>query len=147
MVKTHKSSRFVLYTLENIWDCEDIILQILDTNSNFTSGGKCYLCEVVGRYEYNNIRCERDLTDEICRQNEEIRRQKRKIERLEKELIKERNRTIGTAFVVHGKWEIADTERGSYIRCSNCHYDEVDGFSSNFNYCPKCGAKMGGSEE
>ena len=47
MVKTHKNSRFVLYTLENIWDCEDIILQILDTNSNFTSGEKCYLCEVV----------------------------------------------------------------------------------------------------
>ena len=91
MVKTHKSSRFVLYTLENIRDCKDVVLQIVDTNSNFTSGGKCYLCEVVGRYEYNNIRCERDLTEEICRQNEEIRRQKRKIERLEKELIKERN--------------------------------------------------------
>ena len=83
MVKTHKSSRFVLYTLENIRDCKDVVLQIVDTNSNFTSGGKCY--------QYNNIRCERDLTDEICRQNEEIRRQKRKIERLEKELIKERN--------------------------------------------------------
>ena len=44
MVKTHKSSRFVLYTLENIRDCKDVVLQILDTNSNFTSGGKCYLC-------------------------------------------------------------------------------------------------------
>ena len=94
MVKTHKSSRFVLYTLENIRDCKDVVLQILDTNSNFTSGGKCYLCEVVGRYEYNNIRFEWDLTDEICRQNEEIRRQKRKIERLEKELIKERDRVF-----------------------------------------------------
>ncbi|GEM_PF-898673 len=94
MVKTHKSSRFVLYTLENIRDCKDVVLQIVDTNSSFTSGGKCYLCEVVGHYEYNNIRCERDLTDEICRQNEEIRRQKRKIERLEKELIKERDRVF-----------------------------------------------------
>ena len=103
MVKTHKSSRFVLYKLEDIRDCEDVILQIVDTNSNFTSGGKCYLCEVVGRYEYNSIRCERDLTDEICRQNEEIRRQKRKIERLEKELIKERDRVFELEHLKKGR--------------------------------------------
>ena len=94
MVKTHKNSKFVLYTLVQIRDSVEVILQIDDTGTNFTDGHKCYLCEVVSRYEYNNIRRESDFTDEICKQNEEIRKQKRKIERLEKELIKERARVF-----------------------------------------------------
>ncbi len=105
MVKTHKNSKFVLYTLVQIRDSVEVILQIDDTGTNFTNGNKCYLCEVVSRYEYNNTRCERDLTDEICRQNEKIRKQERRIERLEKELVKERNRVFELENSVKGAEE------------------------------------------
>lgn len=47
--------------------------------------------------------------------------------------------------VVHGKWIWHDmkdegytTCQGGYCECSNCHF----GYVSEFDFCPRCGAKM-----
>jgi hypothetical protein len=93
MVKTNNKSNFVLLTLDEIRkEKENVILQIEDTNSKFSNGQECYLCEIVDKYSYSYIRGERELMDEICRLNEEKRGLERKIQRLEKALLKERER-------------------------------------------------------
>ena len=88
MVKTHKNSRFSLLTLADIRDSKDVILQIEDTASQFTNGGKCYLCEVVSEYAFNVTRSESDLIKEICELNREKRKLESKNEKLEKKLLK-----------------------------------------------------------
>lgn len=40
----------------------------------------------------------------------------------------------------HGEWETEITERGMYIRCSECHFDGL--VDEDFSYCPNCGTKM-----
>lgn len=92
MIKTHDGSRFTLKTLEEIRDASDVILQIQKTESTFTGTGKTvYLCEVVGAYEYSKTKnaAER-LAAEIERVNADNRTLRRKIDRLTKELEKER---------------------------------------------------------
>ena len=90
MIKTNTKSRFVLLSLEKIRDTGDVVLQAEQTGTRFEDGKACYLCEVVNRYEYNNTKHEEELVNEVCRLNEERRRLQRKIERLEKELKRER---------------------------------------------------------
>lgn len=90
MIKTHHNSRFVLYSLEDIRNADSIVLQAERTGSNFESGKACYLCEIVSRADYNRTEHKEALMTEICRLNEERRRLQRKIERLEKELKRER---------------------------------------------------------
>lgn len=86
MVKTHKNSNFVLFTLSDIRNTNKIILQIDDTHTNFTDGQKCYLCEVVESFSYNFTKNKDDLIKEICDLNNEKRKLERKITRLEKAL-------------------------------------------------------------
>lgn len=84
MVKTHENSQIVLYSLETIRTTSQIILQIEDTGTNFTGGGKCYLCEVVPPCYYDRKKQVGSLTDELLKVNAENRTLRRKIERLEK---------------------------------------------------------------
>lgn len=84
MVKTHKSSRFCLYTLSEIRDTREVVLQVEDTRTQFTDGQKCYLCEVVNGNIFSNTRTEKDLINEICTLNNEKRKLEKKIRRLEK---------------------------------------------------------------
>lgn len=84
MVKTHENSQIVLYSMETIRTTSQIILQIEDTGTNFTSGGKCYLCEVVSPCYYDRKKQVGSLTDELLKVNAENRTLRRKIERLEK---------------------------------------------------------------
>lgn len=90
MIKTHHNSRFVLLSLEGIRDAGDVVLQAERTGSNFEGGKACYLCEIVSRADYNRTEHKEALTTEICHLNEERRRLQRKVERLEKELKRER---------------------------------------------------------
>ena len=83
MVRSNKNSRFALLSLSDIRNSKDIILQIEDTQTNFDTGYKCYLCEVVSPGIYYNIRNEQDLIREICELNNEKRKLERKITRLE----------------------------------------------------------------
>lgn len=83
MIKSHKESKFVLRTLEEIREAQDIVLQIEDTGTQFTGGKKCYLCEVTSPGAYYNTRSERDLIREICELNNEKRRLEKKVVRLE----------------------------------------------------------------
>jgi hypothetical protein len=84
MVKTHNASRFCLYTLEEIRDSKEIILQIHETRSTFEGGKSCYLCEVVNPNLFYRNKNEQDLINEICKLNEEKRKYEQKIARLEK---------------------------------------------------------------
>ena len=86
MVKTYKNSRFVLYSLGQIRDTSEIVLQIEDTHTQFEGGHKCYLCEVVRSYEYNHTRTEQDLIKEICELNADKRKLEKKVAKLEKAL-------------------------------------------------------------
>ena len=86
MVKTHKNSKFSLLSLTEIRDTNKIILQIDDTQTNFSNGQKCYLCEVVDNYLYNTTKGQGELVVEICKLNDEKRKLERKIARLEKAL-------------------------------------------------------------
>ncbi len=86
MVKTHKNSNFVLFTLSDIRNTNKIILQIDDTQTNFTDGQKCYLCEVVESFVYNITKNKDDLIAEICQLNNEKRKLERKVAKLEKSL-------------------------------------------------------------
>lgn len=91
MVKTHTASRFELRSLEGIRDASDVVLQAEKTGSTFTDTGKAvYLCEVVRRCDYNTPPAVDKLAAEIVRANEENRRLHRRVERLERELKKER---------------------------------------------------------
>lgn len=85
MVKTHPDSHFSLYTLEQIRDTAEVVLQIEKTDTQFTGNQKtCYLCEVVPAIHYNRQITAERLTDEIIRINNENRRLHGKIDRLEK---------------------------------------------------------------
>lgn len=86
MVKTHKNSKFSLLSLTEIRDTNKVILQIDDTQTNFSNGQKCYLCEVVDSFVYNIAKNKDDLIMEICKLNNEKRKLERKIARLEKAL-------------------------------------------------------------
>ena len=94
MVKTHNKSRFSLLTLGQIRDSKEVILQIEDTRTEFTDGKKCFLCEVVTQFEYNNTKNRADLECEILTLNEEMRKKDKKIERLEREVKKYRERYL-----------------------------------------------------
>lgn len=83
MVRTYKNSRFVLLSLTDIRESRDIIIQIEDTRTNFESGHKCYLCEIISPGLYYNIRDDKDLIREICELNNDKRKLERKITRLE----------------------------------------------------------------
>jgi hypothetical protein len=91
VVKSNVNSRFVLWTLEEIRDTKDVVLQVIDTDTNFTGGKKCFLCEVVSFFEYNRqphledlLRENIVLIQEVGRLRNKIDKLKNKIKRLEK---------------------------------------------------------------
>lgn len=86
MVKTHSKSRFVLYSLQDIRNSREVILQIENTGTQFDNGHKCYLCEVVSEYNYNLTPRAEELQAEILTLNKEKRKLVKKVERLEREL-------------------------------------------------------------
>lgn len=91
MIKTHSKSRFSLLTLAQIRDAREVILQAEDTHTNFQDGQKCYLCEIVSRYEYDSTKTEKDLIKEICVLNAEKRRLEKQNMKLQKLLDKRSN--------------------------------------------------------
>lgn len=94
MVKTHGLSRFVLKSLDEIRNTSDVILQIQETGTTFQGSGKTvYLCEVVHPVEYKAEGTLARLSGELIAANEDNRRLRRKIERLETALKKERENT------------------------------------------------------
>lgn len=95
MVRTYKNSRFVLFSLEDIRDSRDVILQIEDVNTNFDNGKKCYLCEVVNSAFYYSDKDERALIHEICELNNDNRKLQKKIARLEKQIEQMRKEDEG----------------------------------------------------
>ena len=93
MIKTNPSSRFVLRTLEDIRDASDVVLQAEKTDSTFTDSKKAvYLCEVVSRSDFNRTETADKLSAELARVNDDNRALRKKVERLEKALQKERAR-------------------------------------------------------
>ena len=91
MVKSNVNSRFVLWTLEEIRDTKEVVLQVIDTDTNFTSGKKCFLCEIVSYFEYNRqphledlLRENLVLIQEVGRLRNKIDKLKNKLRRLEK---------------------------------------------------------------
>ena len=93
MIKTNPSSRFVLRTLEDIRDASDVVLQAEKTDSTFTDSKKAvYLCEVVSRSDFNRTETADKLAAELARVNDDNRALRKKVERLEKALQKERAR-------------------------------------------------------
>lgn len=73
-------------SLSEIRSTNNIILQITDTQTNFDTGHKCYLCEVVEPLNYYPVKSETELIREICKLNDEKRKAEKKIARLEKAL-------------------------------------------------------------
>ena len=50
--------------------------------------------------------------------------------------------TVDAEPVRHGKW--IEKEKDGFLHCSNCGYVRIGiPIMFNFEYCPKCGAKMG----
>ena len=91
MIKTHSSSRFVLRMLEDIRDASDVVLQAEKTDSTFTDSKKAvYLCEVVSQCEYSRTSTADKRAAEMARVNDDNRALRKKVERLEKALQKER---------------------------------------------------------
>lgn len=91
MIKTHVASRFELRSLDGIRDASDVILQAEQTGSTFTGSNKAvYLCEVVRSCEYSRTTTADKLAAEIERVNADNRALRKKVERLEKALQKER---------------------------------------------------------
>lgn len=88
MIKSNKNSRFVLYTLEDIRDAKDVVLQIEDAGAQFDNGKKCFLYEVVSPGIFHSERDTRDLIREICELNNEKRRLEKKVTRLMNRLEK-----------------------------------------------------------
>lgn len=86
MVKSNSNSRFVLWTLEEIRDTKDVVLQVIDTDTNFTGGKKCFLCEVVSYFEYNRQPHLEDLLRENILMNQEIRKLRNQVDRLKNKL-------------------------------------------------------------
>ena len=51
--------------------------------------------------------------------------------------------TVDAEPVLHGKW--IEKEKDGFLHCSNCGYVRIGiPIMFNFEYCPKCGAKMDG---
>lgn len=95
MVKTHVASRFELRTLEGIRDASDVILQAEKTGSTFTKTNEAvYLCEVVRSCDFSRKDTAEKLAAEIERVNEDNRALRRRIERLERALQKERAKNV-----------------------------------------------------
>lgn len=93
MIKTNPSSRFALRTLEEIRDGSDVVLQAEKTDSTFTDSKKhVYLCEVVSRGDYGHPYTTDKLAAELVRVNDDNRCLRKKIDRLEKALQKEKAR-------------------------------------------------------
>lgn len=69
-------------------------MQIEDTRTEFTDGQKCFLCEVVTPFDYNNTKNRVELERKILTLNEEMRKKDKKIERLEREVKKYRERYL-----------------------------------------------------
>lgn len=91
MIKTHVASRFELRSLDGIRDASDVILQAEQTGSAFTGSNKAvYLCEVVRSCDYSRTTTADKLAAEIERVNADNRALRKKVERLEKALQKER---------------------------------------------------------
>lgn len=91
MVKTHIASRFELRSLEGLRDASDVILQAEKTGSTFTgTNAAVYLCEVVRSCDYSRTSTADKLAAEIERVNDDNRALRRKVERLEHALQKER---------------------------------------------------------
>ena len=86
MVKTNEKSKFVLLSLEQIRDTQDVILQMLDTGTQFTDGRKCFLCEVVNSADYKLRPCYEDLLRENLRMINEVLKLRDKIERLQNKI-------------------------------------------------------------
>ena len=86
MVKSNVNSRFVLWTLEEIRDTKEVVLQVIDTDTNFTSGKKCFLCEVVSYFEYNRQPHLEDLLRENILMNAEIRKLRSQVDKLQKKI-------------------------------------------------------------
>ena len=95
MIKTHIASRFALRTLEEIRDASDVVLQAEQTESTFTETKKTvYLCEVVRSCDYSQTETADKLAAELVRVNDDNRALRKRIERLEKALQKERAKAV-----------------------------------------------------
>lgn len=91
MIKTHVASRFELRSLDGIRDASDVILQAEQTGSTFAGSNKAaYICEVVRSCDYSRTTTADKLAAEIERVNADNRALRKKVERLEKALQKER---------------------------------------------------------
>ena len=85
----------MLFSLIDIRDSKDVILQIEDAKTNFDNGQKCYLCEVVSPGLYYSDKDERALIREICELNNDKRKLEKKIFRLEKLIGQKRKEDEG----------------------------------------------------
>lgn len=91
MVKTHPKSHLVLLTVEQIRDTNEVVLQAEKTGLQFAGSMKdAYLCEVVSQYDFRNAATIETVTAALLKEREENRRLRRKIDRLETELLKVR---------------------------------------------------------
>ena len=86
MVKTNVNSSFTLMTLEGIRDTKDTILQVIDTDTQFTNGKKCYLCEVVSCFEYNRQPHLEDLLRENISLLKEVGKLRNKVDKLQNKI-------------------------------------------------------------
>ena len=95
MIKTQVASRVLLMSLDDIQKTRDIVLQTEKTESTFSGSGKTvYICEVVRPCDYQKppVTAADKLAAEIERVNEDNRALRRRIDRLERALQKERAR-------------------------------------------------------
>lgn len=89
MIKTHSKSRFQLKTLEEIRDSVEIVLQIEKTDSSFIDSKKtAYLCEVVNPRDYRATPTLEQMAEELVKANNDNRALRRRIAKLETELLK-----------------------------------------------------------
>lgn len=91
MIKTNPLSRFVLLSLEDIRDTSYVVLQTEKTYSTFADSKKdAYLCEVVKQSDFDRTETVEKLAAELAIVNDDNRALRKKVERLEKVLQKER---------------------------------------------------------
>ena len=93
MIKTQDASRILLMSLDDIQKTRDIVLQTEKTESTFTGSGRTvYICEVVSPSSYQRTKdtAAEKLAAEIERVNDDNRVLRRRIDRLERALQKER---------------------------------------------------------
>ena len=85
MIKTNPYSRFALYTLDQIRDSREVILQAEKTGSSFSKENKeCYLCEVVSCLKYPTDTID-SLVAENIKLSAENRKLRSKIQKLEEQ--------------------------------------------------------------